>query len=329
MMQSLGYRVYFYGSSDSDVHCDKHLITITAEERTQIYGEYDYKTTFFKCEVGDKGYTLFNERARALIQENAEPGLNVICAPFGIYHQPAVQGLKDTDTCRFVVVETGIGYSGVFAQHRVFESSEWMHYIWGRTNVQVGQYGDAVIPNYYPIDSFRPEADPSGGYLLFIGRLIERKGLHIAMQVATTLKRRLVVAGQGDVKPFLSDTRVNSTYIDYVGTVGCIERRTLMANADAVLVPTQYIGPFEGVNAEAQLCGTPVVTSGFGIFNTSVLQGVTGYRCQNFAEYCEAVIKCGFLNRRYIHERAVALWDMDIVKHQYAVYFSTLLSGWY
>ena len=49
-------------------------------------------------------------------------------------------------------------------------------------------------------------------------------------------------------------------HIVYHPAVGPLERAELLRNAKAVLMPTYYLEPFGGVNVEAQLCGTPVIT---------------------------------------------------------------------
>lgn len=46
-----------------------------------------------------------------------------------------------------------------------------------------GRNFDAVIPNYFDVEDFTPKAEKDD-YLLFIGRMINRKGPHVAVQIA-------------------------------------------------------------------------------------------------------------------------------------------------
>src|SRR5690606_33001501 len=113
-----------------------------------------------------------------------------------------------------------------------------------------------------------------GGYYLFVGRIIDRKGYRIAQEVCEKLGKRLILAGQIDGK--------FQGYGDYIGTVDTKKRGELMSKAIAVFTPTTYIGPFEGVHVEAQLCGTPVITTNFGVYTETVETEVNGYRCNTF-----------------------------------------------
>jgi len=60
----------------------------------------------------------------------------------------------------------------------------------------------------------------------------------------------------------------------------------------ATIVPTIYMEPFGGVNVESQLCGTPVITSNFGVFPETVLQGRTGYCCDTLQDFVTAINNC-------------------------------------
>src|SRR4029077_1428925 len=130
-------------------------------------------------------------------------------------------------------VEFGIGYGGVFAKYKVFESYSWMHSVYahqaacqGKTSHDIdGNFYDAVIPNYFEVEDF-PFSDEKEDYYLYIGRLTDRKGFQIAADVCERLGKRLVVAGEG----------TPPTYGEYVGRVGPEERGRLMSKAIATFV---------------------------------------------------------------------------------------------
>lgn len=64
-----------------------------------------------------------------------------------------------------------------------------MHYTYGKIDrIDNGRFFDAVIPNYWNLDDFIVDrTNTTEPYLLFIGRMIERKGVAIAVEVAKRL----------------------------------------------------------------------------------------------------------------------------------------------
>ena len=60
-----------------------------------------------------------------------------------------------------------------------------------------GQWFDTVIPGYLERELF-PFSQTKSDYYLFMGRLIERKGAHVAAEVCKAAGKRLLIAGQGD-----------------------------------------------------------------------------------------------------------------------------------
>ncbi len=222
------------------------------------------------------------------------------------------------------VVEFGIGYPRTVANYRVFESYAWQNYVYGRQGSDGFNY-DAVIPNYFETENF-PFSKKKDDYFLFIGRLTGKKGYMTAVEVCKRLDKRLILAGQGDPPD----------YGEYVGVVGPEERARLMSRAQAVFVPTEYVGPFEGVHVEALLCGTPVITTDFGVFSETVVNGVNGFRCRSLREFLDAAkeVQNWSMSKRYvIRVNAQRRFSTNIVALDYEAYFERLLTlwgdGWY
>ncbi|SDW09253.1 glycosyltransferase [Paenibacillus sp. CF384] len=98
-------------------------------------------------------------------------------------------------------------------------------------------------------------------YLLFLGRLIKEKGVHLAIKVAKKTGRRLIIAGtlndkkyyNAKIKPHLGKK------IRYVGPVGGDRKHELLANASCVLFTSTWDEPFGLVLIEALASGTPVL----------------------------------------------------------------------
>jgi hypothetical protein len=262
----------------------------------------------------------FNRKAVEAIAKRARPG-DVLAMIGGICQESLVDALPD-----LYPVEFGIGYGGSFAPFRIFESVAWQHTTYGQqrgTNSADGSFYHAVIPAYFD-PAEHPRTEGKGDYLLYVGRLEERKGVAVAEQAAKKLGMELILAGAGPYEP---------TYGKAIGKVGPEERARLMSQAVAVLMPTLYIEPFGFVAVEAQLAGTPAITTDWGAFPETVIHGKTGFRCHTIGEFCEAVRRAPDLDGDSIRQSALDRYSYDAIAPQYETYFDRLTTlsadGWY
>lgn len=332
MMKSLGHEVYHYGGEGSTPECTEHISIITNEERQKWWGKNDTKKEFYAIEWNSNlpYWVVANNRAIAEIAKRVEKK-DFICLIGGNCQKPIADAFPN-----HMSVEFGVGYEGVFAKYRVFESYAWMHHVYGIRGERNGANYDAVIPNYFDPADF--ELMEKEDYYLFIGRLIARKGPHIAADVCNRIGAKLKVAGQGALEVredriIAAEVSIVGKDIEYVGTVNVDERKKLMAKAKAVFVQTQYIGPFEGVAVEAMLSGTPVITTDWGVFAETVIDGVNGYRTRTIGEAMWAAKEALKLDPKRIRDIAVERYSMDVLKYRYQDYFNQLLNlwddGWY
>jgi glycosyltransferase involved in cell wall biosynthesis len=245
--------------------------------------------------------------------ESAAPGY--LCITAGTAQRPVADALP-----QLTPVEVGVGYGGTFTDFRVFESYAWMHTVYGAdthgdAHAADGRFYDAVIPNAYRRSEF-PLGKGEGRYLLYIGRNIDRKGVQVARDTAERAKLPLVEVGPG-----------------FERTVGPAERARLMGDARAVMVPTLYVEPFGGAHVEAMMCGTPVITTDWGVFTETVENGVNGFRCRTLAEFAAAANDVQHLSRETIRHFAQRRFSTDVVAPQYTRYFERLDTlrgeGWY
>ena len=317
MMTAAGHTVFLYSGVENTAPCFEHVPCISEQDRQDLLGDTHYTGGPF--DLSRPQWVTFNDRVVQEIERRAKP-TDFICVIGGTAHKPIADALP-----HMMTVEFGIGYPGTFAKFRVFESYAWMHAVYGTTTTNPatldGRWYDAVIPGYVDAAEF-PEGTGQGDYLFFIGRLVERKGYQIAADVAEYLGKRLIVAGVGSPP----------SYGEYVGVLG-LDRAAYFAEASAVFVPTTYVEPYGTVNVEAQMTGTPVITTDWGAFTETVVDGVTGFRCRTFGEFVEAVKQAPTLDRKAIRRRALETYSLEATAPKYERYFRRLENlwgdGWY
>ena len=122
-------------------------------------------------------------------------------------------------------------------------------------------------------DVFTPVVKPSGGYVAYLGRIIEPKGVHFAIaavklynkQHTDTLQLRIAGKHYTDhakdaywtekIEPEIDGKEI--IYDGFLATPS--EKQDFLGNAEALLVPSIFAEPFGMVSIEALACGTPVI----------------------------------------------------------------------
>ncbi len=346
MMRSLGHIVYLYAGEETDTDVNEMITCIYKTEQGEYFGGTDTKKDFYPIEwKGTEPYwNVMNGRVITEMAKRVQDK-DFICVIGGYCQKPIADAFPKHKT-----VEFGIGYQGFFSDYKVFESYAWMHYTYGlqvgmapnppaghNKRYENGQSYDIVIPNYFEPEDF-PYSEEKEDYCLYIGRLIPRKGFHVAVEACGNIGMKLKIAGQG-IKEFgpgyikTAEMELRADHIEYVGTVGKEERGKLMSKARAILVPTSYIEPFAGVHIEGMMSGTPVITTDWGVFPETVVDGFNGFRTRTLREIQEAIKKAPELDSKKIREYAIKNYSLDRVKYLYQAYFEQLYElwgdGWY
>lgn len=316
MMHKRGHTIFHYGHVDSQVECTENVGITDNELFQKTYGHYDWKKELFKHHTTDLCNRTFNERAIAEINKRKQP-LDFLLMFWGVGHLTIAKAFPD-----LISVEPGIGcYNTPSAQFNIYESYAVMNYIYGQEKWSPRWY-DAVIPNYFDVKDFEFTPRP-GDYFVYLGRIIESKGIGIAADIAKAVGIPLKVAGQGDFSKEVGYEKPD--HVEIVGYVEPHERNALLKGARALLAPTHYNEPFGGVSVEAMLCGTPVISSDWGGFSDNNLHGITGYRCRTMEQFIWAAKNVHRLDRRLCRQWAENNFSLERIAPMYEEYFGMLL----
>ena len=318
MMAPRGHELVHYGLEGSTVDCE-HVEVMSLKDREQFFGPIDPKAPVaeFEWSLSKSYWRIFMQRVVTRMKSHVRPRDFILTLAGGDLTSPVVAAFPNN-----MVVEYGIGYYGTFSKHKVYESEifrEWHH---GRANSTSEYYHDAVIPNYFDVRDFPYAFDAKREGYLYVGRIVDSKGWGVAVQATERIGAKLILAGhQGN-------PGVLPAHVTFVGHVGVEERARLMGSALATFAPTAYREPFGGVAVEAQLCGTPCITTDHGAFVETV---ESRWRCANMREFVAAAKEAQTLTneeRSAIRERAVSRYSLEAIAPLYERYFDRLYDLW-
>ena len=188
-----------------------------------------------------------------------------------------------------------------------------------------------MIPNYFDPTNF-DFSNKKQDYFLYLGRVYDGKGVHIAIQATKEIGAKLIIAGQGSLKEM--GYKEVPDHVTEFGFANVEDRKRLMKNAKGAFLPSLYNEPFGGVQVECMFSGTPTITTDWGAFSENNIHGVTGYRCRTFEEFVWAAKNVDKIDPKVCREWAMKNFSFDKVSVMYEEYFSSLLNiygkdGWY
>lgn len=188
-----------------------------------------------------------------------------------------------------------------------------------------------VIPNGVPIATFTYQPSVSGqAPFVFLGRIEEIKGTHLAIEIARRAGRTLVIAGNiaPEHQPFFDERikpAIDGMRVRYVGPVDDRQKNELLGSAAALLMPILWEEPFGIVMAEALACGTPVIGFNRASVPEVVRQGVTGWIGKDVDELSALANHVSTLSRRACRTAAEERFSDDVIVSAYErVYFESL-----
>jgi len=165
---------------------------------------------------------------------------------------------------------------------------------------------------------YSPNFGKTENYFAFVGRIIEPKGVHLAIEAVKLYnqkyphqKTKLKIAGKhySDaskdqywseiIEPSLGEE------IEYVGFLQGKELNDFLAKSIALIVPSTFSEPFGMVSLEALASGTPVIGLTTGATSEIIEDGKTGFIVLVFNEKLIVVGIAGAMEKIYEIDRKV------------------------
>jgi glycosyltransferase involved in cell wall biosynthesis len=178
--------------------------------------------------------------------------------------------------------------------------------------------------------TFREAVDPDAP-LVFLGRIEEIKGPHIAIEVARRAGRRLILAGNVPdahrawfdvhIRPHIDDDQIR-----YVGPLNDTQKNHLLGRSLAFLMPVLWDEPFGIVMVEAMACGTPVVGLRRGAVPEVVDDAVTGFVVDTVDEMVAATNRVHGIDRKACRARVEQIYSDAAVTDGYIKVYRRMIS---
>jgi len=219
--------------------------------------------------------------------------------------------------------------------HRLSGGTLWFSAISREMMRGVGEIGTwRLVFNGAPLAAyeFQTSVGPDAP-LVFLGRIEEIKGPHLAIEISRRVNIPLIIAGNvpDDQRDFFEARiapNIDGKAVSYIGPVDDAAKSALLGKARALLMPILWEEPFGIVMAEAMACGTPVLGLARGAVPEVVEDGVTGFVTHDIDGLVAAVARLPAISRKACRARAEQLFsDTAVVENYLAVYREMLEHG--
>jgi glycosyltransferase involved in cell wall biosynthesis len=189
-----------------------------------------------------------------------------------------------------------------------------------------------IVENGIALERF-PFAREKGDYVLWLGRICEEKGPHLAIAAAQSSGVSLVIAGQiypfsyhqqyfeREIRPRLSNK------VRFVDTPLAAQKLKLLRNARALLLTSTAEETSSLVGMEAMACGTPVVAFRRGAFPEVVADGETGFVVDTIEEMGAALKRVGEISPEACRARVERDFSASRMAQEYEELYKRVLSA--
>jgi len=165
-------------------------------------------------------------------------------------------------------------------------------------------------------------------YLLYAGRILAKKGVYEAIQVAKATNNKLLIAGDYYSQKNYWETKIKpnlSSKIKYVGFVTPKQLARYYAGAKASLMPIKWEEPFGLTFIESMAAGTPPISFDRGSASEVIEHGKSGYVVKTLKQMIKAVKNIDEIDRAECRKYAEEKFGIQKMVDEYEkVYYKVL-----
>jgi glycosyltransferase involved in cell wall biosynthesis len=170
--------------------------------------------------------------------------------------------------------------------------------------------------------------DAPGDYLLFFARFHPEKGAHLAIDIARRAGMRLKMAGIPHDQAYFDELvkpHIDGDAVQFLGHVAGKARDELVGGALALVHMTTRPERFGLTLIEAMACGTPVLGARMGSIPEIVVDGTTGFLCDDVADAVAKAPRLASLSRRACRAHVEATFTVERMVDRYAAAYAEAL----
>lgn len=189
-----------------------------------------------------------------------------------------------------------------------------------------------VVQNGIAVERFS-FCERKENYLLWMGRICEEKGPHLAIRAARKAGARLIIAGQvypfsyhqqffeREIRPALGSD------VKFVEAPSFEQKIELLKNACALLLTSAAEETSSLVAMEAMACGTPVIAVRRGAFPEIVSHAETGFIVDDVEQIASAVSKVGGISPAACRKRVVERFSAPRMARDYEALYRRMVQA--
>lgn len=173
-------------------------------------------------------------------------------------------------------------------------------------------------------------------YFAFLGRIVQVKGCHDAIQACKEAGAKLRIAGKyykdateagEDYWSKYIQPQIDNSQVFYEGFLKPpVETSKLLGKAKALLFPSQWDEPFGMVAIEALACGTPVIAYRCGAIEEIIENGKNGFIVENVDEMKTAMLKVDCISRKYCRASVEKKFTVEKMAEDYLKAYTKVCS---